>query len=117
LGADEKNIKIVFNKCDRIDPERDGLHLARLRGMFPDALYVSASTGQGLDELKRFLADFAGKARNLLRAVIPPSRHDLIALAHSAGNVYEENYTPDGCAELVFAIQEKYQHRFGEFLQ
>ncbi|MBR2345226.1 MAG: GTPase HflX [Lentisphaeria bacterium] len=117
LGADEKNIKIVFNKCDRIDPENDGLRLVRLRNMFPDALYVSAETGQGLEDLKRFLADFAGKSRNLLHALIPPHRHDLIALAHSTGSVYEENYTSDGHADLRFAIQEKYQHRFEEFLQ
>ncbi len=117
LGADEKNIQIVFNKCDRIDPERDALHLARLRGMFPDAVYVSARDGRNLEQLKRLLADFAGRNRGLLRAAIPAHRHDLIALAHSAGNVYEENYTPEGTAEIVFAIGEKYQHRFGEFLQ
>ena len=117
LGADEKNIQIVFNKCDRIDPERDALHLARLRGMFPDAVYVSARDGRNLEQLKRLLADFAGRNRGLLRAAIPAHRHDLIALAHSAGNVYEENYTPEGTAEIVFAIGEKYQHRFGEFLK
>lgn len=117
LGADEKNIRIVFNKCDRLDPERDAVKLARLRGMFPDAVYLSAQTHTGLDELKKVLADFAGKARQLLYASIPPSRHDLIALAHGNGNVYEENYTPEGVAQIVFAIEEKYQHRFEEFLQ
>jgi GTP-binding protein HflX len=117
LGADEKNIRIVFNKCDRLDPERDAVKLARLRGMFPDAVYLSAKENTGLDELKRVLADFAGKARQLLRVSIPPQRHDLIALAHSCGNVYEENYTPEGMAEIVFAIDEKFQHRFKEFLQ
>jgi len=63
LGADEKNIRIVFNKCDRLDPERDAVKLARLRGVFPDAVYLSAKENTGLDELKRVLADFAGKAR------------------------------------------------------
>jgi hypothetical protein len=38
-------------------------------------------------------------------------------LAHNAGNIYEENYTPDGTVELLFAIDEKYQHLFKEFLQ
>jgi len=88
-----------------------------LRGMFPDAVYLSAKNNTGLDELKQVLADFAGKSRNLLRVVIPPHRHDLIALAHECGNVYEENYTPEGMAEIVLAIEEKFQHRFKEFLQ
>ena len=117
LGADEKNIRVVFNKCDRLDMERDAVKLARLRGMFPDAVYLSAKNNTGLDELKQVLADFAGKSRNLLRVVIPPHRHDLIALAHECGNVYEENYTPEGMAEIVLAIEEKFQHRFKEFLQ
>ena len=117
LGADEKQIQIVFNKCDRLNPERDAVKLARLRGLFPGAFYVSAQTGEGLSELKRFLADFSGRSRQLLRAEIPPSRHDLIALAHGFGNVYEENYDPDGTVKMVFAIGDKYQHRFKDYLQ
>ncbi len=117
LGADEKRMAVVFNKMDRLDPQSSAIKLARLRGLFPNAFYVSAHSGAGLDELKRYLADFAARSRCLLRAEIPPSRYDLITLVHSAGNVYEENYAPDGTAELVFAIEEKLQHRFKEFLR
>lgn len=117
LGADEKRMLIVFNKIDRIDREIHALKLARLRGLFPQAVYVSAHSGEGLDELRRLLADFAARSRELMRVTLPPSRYDLITLAHGAGNVYEENFLPDGTAEIVFAIEEKYQHRFKEFLQ
>jgi GTP-binding protein HflX len=117
LGADEKRMVVVFNKMDRIDPQNSAIKLARLRGLFPNAVYVSAHSGAGLDELKKYLADFAARSRCLLRAEIPPSRYDLITLVHSAGNIYEENYAPDGTAELVFAIEEKLQHRFKEFLR
>lgn len=117
LGADEKRIVVVFNKLDCIDRQQDALKLTRLRGLFPQALYVSARSGEGLDELRNLLADFASGSRRLLKAKIPPARYDLITLAHSCGQVYEENFTPDGEAELIFAIEEKYQHRFKEFLQ
>ncbi len=117
LGADEKNILMVFNKNDLIDPERDAVKLARFRGLFPDAVFVSSATGAGLDELRARLALFAGKSRELLRAEIPPYRHDLIALAHGSGQVYEEEYAPDGTLRLVFAIEKKSQHRFREFLK
>ena len=117
LGADEKKIVIVFNKIDRIDLRENAVKLARLRGLFPDAHYVSAATGEGLEHLRQYLADFAGKSRNLLHAVIPPERHDLIAFAHSSGKIYEENYTPEGAAEIRFAIGEKYYHVFKEFLK
>ena len=117
LGADEKRMLIVFNKIDRIDRLGNSILAARLRGLFPQAVYVSAHTGEGLDELRRILADFAARSRALIQVNIPPSRYDLITLAHSAGNIYEENFLPDGTAEIVFAIEEKYQHRFKEFLQ
>ena len=117
LGADEKRIVVVFNKMDRIDPEADALKLARLRGLFPGALYISARSGAGLDRLREVLADFAARSRCLLRAELPPSRYDLIALAHEAGSVYEEKFSPDGTAELLFAIEEKFQHRFKEFIR
>ena len=117
LGANEKNILMIFNKTDLTDPDKDAFKLARLRGLFPDALFVSSATGAGLDDLRSRLALFAGRSRELLRAQIPPFRHDLIALAHSTGQVFEEEYSPDGTLRLVFAIEKKHQHRFREFLQ
>ena len=117
LGANEKNILMIFNKTDLSDPEKDAFKLARLRGLFPDALFVSSATGAGLDDLRSRLALFAGRSRELLRAQIPPFRHDLIALAHSTGQIFEEEYSPDGTLRLVFAIEKKHQHRFREFLQ
>ena len=117
LGAEEKRIQMIFNKNDLIDPDRDALKLARLRGLYPDALFVSSASGSGLDELREKLALFAGKSRELFRALLPPYRHDLIALVHSSGQIYEEEYMPDGSCRLVFAIEAKHQHRFREFLQ
>ena len=117
LGADEKRMVVVFNKSDRIDRENDAVKLARLRGLFPGAVYVSAHTGEGLDELRRILSEFASRSRSLQKALIPPNRFDLVTLVHSSGSVYEENYTPNGTVELIFAIEEKFKHRFKEFLQ
>ena len=117
LGADEKRIVVVFNKMDRVDRDADALKLARLRGLFPDALYISARSGAGLDRLREVLADFAARSRCLLHAALPPSRYDLITLAHEAGKIYEEQFAQDGTVELRFAIEEKFQHRFEEFLR
>jgi len=117
LGADEKKILVIFNKTDLVDKEKDVVKLARLRGLFPQALYVSGVTGDGLDELKRKLADFAGGSRGLIKVLIPPSRYDLITFIHSAGEIYEEEFTPEGNASILFAIEDKHKHRFEEFLQ
>ena len=115
LGADEKRITVVFNKVDRIEKERDAVLLSRLNGLFPHAHYVSAVTGEGMEELRRHLIALSSEARKLLTAQIPPSRHDLIAFAHANAQIYEEEYLEDGIFRIVFAIEEKYHSKFSEF--
>ena len=115
LGAEEKDIQIVLNKFDLIDPAADAVVLARLRSLFPDALYVSTRTGYGLEELRKRIRALSSGSRGTLHVVLPPSRHDLAALAHRFGEVYEENYTSDGGVELRFSILKKYQHKYMDF--
>ena len=100
LGAEEKNTLIVFNKMDLIDPESDALLLARTRALFPGSVYISTKTGEGIDSLLRLLEKMTGSRRKVLRVLLPPQAANLVALAHAKGNVFEENYRDDGCAEL-----------------
>src|SRR5919206_5317302 len=52
IGAGELPVELVLNKIDLADP----LRRRRLANRFPDALQVSASTGEGLDELRERVA-------------------------------------------------------------
>lgn len=117
LGAEDKNIIVAFNKIDKIDREAETLLLARTRLLFPDSLYISTLTGEGLDELKKRLALFAGKDRQLLKVKLPPDRHDLAALAHAGGNIFEESYDERGNLELVFTIGPMDRHKFEPYRQ
>lgn len=116
LGAEEKNIQIVFNKCDLLDPVHDAFTIARLRGLFPGALWISATGGAGLDELRRRIGELATAGRHLFYAEIPPSRHDLAALVHAEGEIREEKYRDDGVIEMVFSISDRYRDKFREYL-
>ena len=115
LGADEKRIQIVFNKMDKIDPIEDAVKLARLHGLFPDALYISTVTGEGLPQLKARLPELVAGDRKILHLQLPPSRSDLAALAHALGAVYEEEYTPEGVLNMVLSVEEKHYHRFADY--
>ena len=117
IGADEKKIQVVFNKTDLIDPVENALLLARLKGLFPQALYISTATGEGFDLLKQRLAFLAGSEQQVLELTLPPARADLVALAHSAGKVYECEYQDDGSAKIVFSIDLKLRHRYKEFIK
>ncbi|MBQ4314105.1 MAG: GTPase HflX [Lentisphaeria bacterium] len=115
LGADEKRITVVFNKIDRIDREKDAVMLSRINGLFPNALYVSAATGEGMDELLKTLSALSSDARKLLTVEIPPTRHDLVAFIHANAQIYEEEYLDDGSLRAVFAVEEKYHNKFTEY--
>lgn len=115
LGADEKRITVVFNKIDRIDREKDAVMLSKINGLFPNALYVSAATGEGMDELLKTLSALSSDARKLLTVEIPPTRHDLVAFIHANAQIYEEEYLDDGSLRAVFAVEEKYHNKFTEY--
>jgi GTPase len=58
IGAGQLPVEVVVNKIDAVDP----LRRRRLANRFPDALQVSARTGEGLEELRaRIAARFADR--------------------------------------------------------
>ncbi len=116
LGADEKKIVIVFNKCDRIPEDEKPFLNARLRGLFPDAIFVSAVTGEGLELLRRRLALLVAGSRCRLSAQLPANRSDLVAFAYQTGQVESCTYDDDGSCRLSFCIEAKHQHLFAEYL-
>jgi GTP-binding protein HflX len=92
LGAVDKPTLTVLNKIDRVtDPAR----LAELQHLFPDALRISAFTGEGMEALlQRCSAVLADRVRRH-RYRIPQRRADLLGMLHRDAKVlstdYEEN--------------------------
>jgi GTPase len=89
LGVPEQ---IVFNKADAADPETE----LRLRSLVPTALFVSAHTGVGLDELKEIIELGLPRPDRSVTALIPYTRGDLVARIHTDGEVLSEDHTGDG---------------------
>lgn len=92
LGADVKRVITVFNK---IDLQKDPKVVSSLKRRFPDALFVSAETGEGLDKLVHRMSDMLSD--NVTRAdfLIPQSRYDLVSDIHRHGSVLSEEYEGD----------------------
>ncbi|BDI22222.1 GTPase HflX [Herbiconiux sp. L3-i23] len=92
LGAREIPELVVFNKSDLASPD-DRLVL---RGLEPDSIFVSARTGEGIDELLERIATLLPKPRHEVRAVVPFDRGELIAQVHERGQVLSLDYREDG---------------------
>lgn len=92
IGAESIGTIEVFNKCDLLDEQM----LAGLRRRFPAAQFVSARTGEGMDDLVAAIAASASSADAKLDVVIPYQRGDLVSLAHERCHIISESHEADG---------------------
>lgn len=85
---------IVINKIDQADP----LVLAELRHVLDheDVVYVSARTGEGIDELTARVELFLNSRDSHVKLQVPFTRGDVVARVHAEGTVRHEEYTADG---------------------
>ncbi|OBK40003.1 GTPase HflX [Mycobacterium sp. 1245111.1] len=83
---------IVVNK---IDTATD-LGLAKLRRALPGAVFVSAATGEGVDALRRRMAELAAPTDTAVDVVIPYDRGDLVSRVHADGRVQQTEHIGDG---------------------
>jgi GTPase len=83
---------LVFNKVDQATPET----LMRLRGLAPDAVFVSAHTGRGLDELRACIERRLPRPDIEVTALVPYTRGDLVALVHERAEVLDTEHTGAG---------------------
>ncbi|HSN44344.1 MAG TPA: GTPase HflX, partial [Propionibacteriaceae bacterium] len=82
IGAGDVAEQLVINKLDHASGEA----VTTLRHLYPDAIFVSARTGEGIDEL---------------RALIPYDRGDLIDRIHRHGQFITTEHTGEGTRVVV----------------
>jgi GTP-binding protein HflX len=92
IGAVQVPELLVVNKIDAADP----LVLNRLRRALPDAVFVSAKTGEGLDELFDVLVERVPRPEVELEVTVPYDRGDLVARVHEVGEVLAVDHRPEG---------------------
>jgi GTP-binding protein HflX len=92
IGAGEVPRLPVLNKVDLVN----GDERAALRNRHPDAVPASATTGEGLDELRRRLAGAARARLTPVELTIPYAQSRLIAAVYSDGREIEQEPTEAG---------------------
>ena len=97
----------VFNKIDLVD-DAQAAALARLH---PGAVFVSAATGQGCDELIEAIARAATASEETINVVVPFSRGDLVSLAHSKCTIIAEVFDENG-ANLTVRVPRDLLRQF-----
>ena len=100
IGAERIERLTVFNKIDAVEsPDR----LEHLRKTNPTAVFVSALTGEGIDELVSRIGKIAASQGNYCDVVIPYNRGDLVAIAHKRCHIVSETHEPEGTHLRLYA--------------
>jgi GTP-binding protein HflX len=89
-----KPVILVFNKTDQ-PLDRELLEQIKL-SCGHETAEISALTGAGLTELKELIARSVFPRRRLFIGRLPYDRTDLLVLLHRQGEVYREQFRPDG---------------------
>jgi GTP-binding protein HflX len=110
IGAAELPELIVFNKSDLIGEQAR----ARLANLYPEALFVSALEGSGLEPLLDRVGELIDRTTVTLTLEIPYSRGDVAAAAHRVGEVIEEKHDDNGMI-LEVRVPETSRARFTQF--
>ena len=83
---------LVFNKIDAADPH----DLLELERRYPGSVFVSAHTGQGMDELRVKVAELLPRPQVRVEVLVPYSRGDLVSRVHSTGEVLSLETVEEG---------------------
>lgn len=103
LGADQKKTLTVFNKIDTLQNEDTRLALFF---KYPEALFISAHTGEGIPALLKQIESIIERDFAQLRILIPHDRYDLVARLHRAGGIRKEEARDTG-TYIVGSVPER----------
>ena len=113
LGASDKRVLTVFNKVDLI---QDDHTINALRRHFPEALFISTRTGEGLEELLARMADQLAGRSERVELLLPADRSDLLSTLHRHGQVLSTEYEVDG-TRVHAVVPLKLLSQFAAFRQ
>jgi GTP-binding protein HflX len=102
VGARNLPELVVFNKADLIDDDQRLV----LRGLEPAAVFASARTGEGIDEVLSAIARLIPDPSTEMNLLIPYDRGDLISALHERGRVLDTAYAEDGTRVRALVLPE-----------
>jgi GTP-binding protein HflX len=112
IGASDLPVELVVNKIDRVDSEAR----LRLANRYPEALQISARTGEGLDTLRKRIAERFQDRFELVELLVPYDKGGVLSALYALGPPIElREDLPEGV--LIRArLPERELRRFAPYL-
>ena len=112
IGAAELPVELVLNKIDAVDP----LTRRRLGNKFPDAVQISALTGEGLPELRARVAKRFSERFELVRLLVPHSDGAKLAELYALGTPIDEREDTEEGVFIRARLPRRELARFAPYL-
>jgi GTPase len=112
IGADDLPMEVVVNKIDAVDL----LRRRRLANRLPDAVQISARTGEGLDELRTRIADRFSDRFEAVHLFLPYEEGGKLAELYQLGAPIEEREDRAGGVYVRARLPRRELRRFAGYL-
>ena len=112
IGADDLPLEVVVNKIDAVD----ALRRRRLANRFPDAVQLSARTGEGLEELRVRIADRFSDRFEAVHLFLPYEEGGKLAELYELGAPIEEREDRAGGVYVRARLPRRELRRFAGYL-
>ena len=112
IGADEMPTELVLNKIDGVDAERR----RQLGNRFPEAVQVSALTGEGMDALRARIAERFSDLFEPVRLLLPYQEGGKLNELYALGAPIEEREDTSEGVLVVARLPRREISRFARYL-
>lgn len=107
LGIEEKDALLVVNKVDEEDAENQ---ITRILDRYPNAIFVSAKTRHGFENLHEVVSDALSHAFKKVRVDMSVANGKLMAYLAAHGEILEREYEQDR-VQITCRLPQKYLGR------
>ena len=112
IGADDLPLEVVVNKIDTVDT----LRRRRLANRFPDAVQISALTGEGVEELRTRIAERFADRFEAVHLFLPYEEGGKLAELYALGAPIEERENQADGVYVRARLPRRELRRFARYL-
>jgi GTP-binding protein HflX len=112
IGAGAVPVELVLNKVDRLDT----VSRRRVSNRFPEALLISAATGEGLEELRALIAARFADRFDEVRLLVPYDEGRVLSDLYALGAPIDERTDTDEGVLIRARLPHRDVRRFARYL-
>ena len=95
IKSDDKDIILVFNKCDTFKSIQNKFQKKDLMNSHTDFIFISAKTGENIEKLKESIRNYISHRKVIKKFIIPANMENIISFMHNYTEIQTLDYIPD----------------------